>query len=780
MIELLKVARADVAFLAPSTVEEISATPALLDQMSRMSEVFSSGGALPKAAGDIFRTKTKLTNCLGATEIAVLLTTDVDQEDWEYIAISPLSGVQFRHHSDDIYELIMVRKKELERCSPVWKTFPDLQEYSMKDLYTKHPSKPDLWRHAGRADDILVFSNGEKLNPISMEDCVQEHPDVRSALVVGEGRFQSALLIEPIANTLASTKEKAVMIESMWPIVQRANNDCPSHARISKSMILFTAPAKPMLRAGKGTVLRKMTLADYKAEIDALYTDAEVITNDEDFIPIGIHDLVAREIAVRGIVMDVTGWTDLETTEDFFQKGMDSLQALRLLGRLRASISGDELATSTIYRNPSVAKLCATLLSLYNQEQTNKSAMEQKRVQEVQTMLEKYTAILPPAPSRSKSNAADTPEVVVLTGSTGTLGSYLLDALLPLPTVKTIYCLSRSLDGKARQKQSNLERGLSTSWDPDRVHFLQWDPQKPNLGLPPSTYGTLTTTVTLILHNAWNVSFNLPLSAFEPQIHGVSSLIHLCSLATNEARIFFVSSVSAVANWRAAHDGPVPETAMHDSSVAGYMGYGESKHVAERLLEAASSTSGVPVTVCRVGQIAGPVVEGAKGVWPRQEWLPSMIKSSKTLGLLPETLGSRVDWIPVDVCSKVVLELALRGANSAEDGIGFDICHVVNPQETQWSDLLPVLIEYFGGNAKVVRLEAWTAALRKSSTRRDLDVETNPAVQLLGFWEGVSKEGSVPPPVLDTVGTTKQSKILAGLEPVTVDWMKGWLEQWRF
>ena len=52
------------------------------------------------------------------------------------------------------------------------------------------------------------------------------------------------------------------------------------------------------------------------------------------------------------------------------------------------------------------------------------------------------------------------------------------------------------------------------------------------------------------------------------------------------------------------------------------MGYGESKYVAERLLELAAQSSGVCAGICRVGQLAGPVKKG--GMWSKQEWLPSV------------------------------------------------------------------------------------------------------------------------------------------------------------
>ena len=53
------------------------------------------------------------------------------------------------------------------------------------------------------------------------------------------------------------------------------------------------------------------------------------------------------------------------------------------------------------------------------------------------------------------------------------------------------------------------------------------------------------------------------------------------------------------------------------------MGYGESKYVAERLLEAGADKCGVPAVICRVGQLGGPVTK-EQGMWNKQEWLPSV------------------------------------------------------------------------------------------------------------------------------------------------------------
>lgn len=113
-------------------------------------------------------------------------------------------------------------------------------------------------------------------------------------------------------------------------------------------------------------------------------------------------------------------------------------------------------------------------------------------------------------------------------------------------------------------------------------------------------------------------------------------------------------------NWPLSHFGPVPERMIEDPSATLPTGYAQSKYVSEQVLSRATETAGIPATVCRVGQIAGPVrSKDIGGSWNKQEWLPSLIASSKYLGQIPNSLGSSsaIDWIPVDVLSRVLVEL---------------------------------------------------------------------------------------------------------------------------
>ena len=54
------------------------------------------------------------------------------------------------------------------------------------------------------------------------------------------------------------------------PVINEANKGAPSFSKIYKEMILVTDKARPLPRAGKGTLLRKAALKEYQNEIEAL------------------------------------------------------------------------------------------------------------------------------------------------------------------------------------------------------------------------------------------------------------------------------------------------------------------------------------------------------------------------------------------------------------------------------------------------------------------------------------------------------------------------------
>jgi thioester reductase-like protein len=141
----------------------------------------------------------------------------------------------------------------------------------------------------------------------------------------------------------------------------------------------------------------------------------------------------------------------------------------------------------------------------------------------------------------------------------------------------------------------------------------------------------------MIIHNAWRLDFNLTLTSFEPHVKGSRILMDLARSCRHASslRFLFTSSIGSTQAWDARSRGSYPEEVVLDAKYAVGGGYGESKYVTERIL----AESGLQATSFRIGQVTGGEPNGA---WSTTDWLPIIVKSSLTIGMLPDAIGVRV------------------------------------------------------------------------------------------------------------------------------------------
>ncbi|KAL9583857.1 MAG: hypothetical protein Q9212_002475, partial [Teloschistes hypoglaucus] len=624
--DLLSSVQVDICVLPPSIWEELCQSQASLERLRKLKFGGFGGGPLAQTAGDKISQFTTLLNMIGSSECNMWPTYTTNAEDWNYLHYDPeLKGLEFRPVGDNLYEQVIVRDPSTDPYHSTWYTFPEQDEYPDHDLYSKHPTKPNLWHCEGRADDIIVLSNGEKLNPVSMEGEMLSHPEVEGVVVVGQARFEPIALIELRHEDPTSAQDREAFLQSFHPYIDKANGTAPSYGRIGYDHIMFAHQGKPMLRADKGTVKRAATLKIYAAEIDDFYKHLQ-LSNGSNVVDLDTKDPEALTMSLKSMLEGIGDFKGVTDDEDFFSRGMNSLQVMTWVRQIKSSVArhdgnaAQSVAAKTIYSNPTLEKLALAIHALLDPQAEKQEDAESARINAMKSMVEKFSSDLP-APVARKPLGSNAGVTILLTGSTGGLGSYILDVALSTPSVKKIICLNRSPDSEARQRSTHTSRGLVTDWQ-DRALFLHADLSKPHLGLQHKDYELLQTETTLIIHNQWQVDFNLALSSFTTHVAGTRNLINLSASSPLRPPIIFTSSIATLGNWNAKHLGEkVPEEPLHDYTIPAATGYGESKFVAERVLEAAFYKSGVSSTVVRVGQLAGPVVKG--GVWNPQEWVPS-------------------------------------------------------------------------------------------------------------------------------------------------------------
>lgn len=808
----LKNNKIDAAFVVPSILEEISKSPELLEHIStNLDTIIYSGGDLPLGCGNVVASRVQLINFYGTTEGASLplvsLTEDNAREDWKYLHVHPNAGVEFRPYNDTISELFIVREAKFEDHQQIFKTFPDLQEYQTRDLFVPHPSKPNRWSHYGRSDDVLVLVNGEKTYPVPTEQHIlASHREINGVLVAGAQRFQTALLLEHASKEELTPARKTDLVEIIWPYIEEANEACPTHARIARSHILFVPADRPMVRTPKGTIMRAASLAQYIEELDALYATADQVqidSNPNTMPHVNPHDFGSLLLYLRNTTLIITGLV-FEDEDNFFISGMDSLQALLLTRELKRTFGLQRLTANAIYGHPSHKSLAQALQQASKQEQDTEpeSAAEETRLRNIEAMLAEYCGLVDRIP-RLKHNPVSLPSFnnrsVLLTGSTGGLGSQILQSLLTSTTTAHIYCLNRSDDSRSLQIERNRGRGLLTEFTEDRVTFLSADLSKPKLGLKDEVYTSLLQSVTQIIHNAWPVNFHINLSSYVPHLLGVVNLARFASEALMLPSFLYISSVSAVSNSSSGNDTitSIPEKVIHATSAPEAMGYGQSKYLAEQILDYATKRIQLRVDIARIGQISGPIHGISQ--WSRGEWFPSLIISSLFVEAVPDSLGidlNKIDWIPVDALAEILLELCEKQQLGGEID-GAVVFNILNPHQTQWEEILPTIVKTLSSakNASTgiekISFKSWirkveekidqqSSGTTEESEIRDVHldrlVELNPAIKLLDFYrvEETRKKCNK----WETGRAQGQSERLRNLGRVENSWMEKWIKGW--
>ncbi|PWY68955.1 NRPS-like enzyme [Aspergillus sclerotioniger CBS 115572] len=757
LVAASKKTRLDVAMVSPVMLQELAQNAELLEECSQnITRLMYSGGNLPDQLGDRIASKFKLANQFGATEVGMLNSIQSKrrdpQKDWQYTQFNPAVGPEFRRVTETEYELVIVRSPALEAHQFTFALFPELQEYHTRDLWRRHPDpdKADFWQWSARLDDVIVFLNGEKTNPISMEQAILcANPEVSVALVAGAQRFQASLLIELAEPISLNPAERAACIERIWPSIQEANTVCPAHARIAKTHVLFTRPEKPLPLSAKGIVQRSAALSLYREELDALYADADRLSSPADGESIGPGRVSDPQIVsdfIQHCVSTITEWDmNLHVSENWFHLGMDSLQAMTAARQLR---QGFQIGYHSTHKQPT------------NHPRRNHTQTARRKIQPP-TILPKPTNHHPNQ-SSPQSPPNHKKHTIILTGSTGTLGTYMLSILQNHPSVAHINCFNRKPTSQATQHQKSTLHHLlppSQSQSLPLTTFHTIDLTHPTLNLDPKTYTTLQATTTLIIHNAWPVNFNLSLSSFTPQLAGVTNLINFVSSSPTPPHIFYISSISSVMNHHPSHI-PIPEEIVHTPSPS-KTGYADSKYISEHLLYHAARTHHVPVSIARVGQIAGAV--HTPGIWNRDEWFPSLVRSSLEVGAVPRDIGplGRVDWVPVDLVADVLVDLA-----------------VGDKGELEWYK--------GGGEVEVVSFGEWVGRVREvvegvaergGEAIRD-EMEKNPAGKLLGFFEDAVSGCGDPGRVFETKRTAERSGKLRAVEGVKAEWVRKWVREW--
>ncbi|KAK7743323.1 putative NRPS-like protein biosynthetic cluster [Diatrype stigma] len=784
-------------FCPPIIAEQLVQEPNGVEKCKDLKFLLYAGGPLSKAAGSALSSVTDVCQFYGQTETGAIQALVPKREDWASLEWHPTQEAIMEPSIDGTYEMVIKRNPALVGIRSISCNFPNVEIWRTRDLFHQHPTKPNLWTFHGRTDDIIVLSNGEKFNPSPSETHIAAHPLLNGAMISGQGYPQPSLILEPKDHGI----DPQALIDKLWPTIEEANAQAPGHGRVTRNMTICSSPSKPFDRAAKGTVIRSTTVKKFEAEIAQLYTDNS--NNYGRAIELGTSpDLETATKFVKEVVSYAFPSHDITEEDDLFSRGLDSLQTTEIISLLKSGIrSGNPdkdiscISTRIVYENPSIKVLANAVLAHLNStgaSSTPGGGAALSRVQKMERMVDKYTHNLPPPQEHENSESSGVH--VILTGSTGTLGTQILVKLLSDPEVASILCLDRSADAKERIMRSLASWSPPPAIDTSRVSFDQADYGKAGWGLSPSLTSKLRDNTSVIIHNAWKVDFNHSLDSFETvHVQGVRNLVDFATKCSSRPRIVFISSVSTVINWGATAGAgtlassatdTIPELLPPSPATAQELGYAESKAVAERILTSAAAASNIDASIVRIGQIAGPIGPGNSATWNTHEWFPLLLKTSAALGKVPDgaALG-QIDWVPSDVVASAIWEIATSAANTAVDGSPLRVFHIVNPKRRPWGELLPGVRARLGADTVgAVTMGEWVGELEKVDTQDKEAVMAKPAVKILGYFREMVGGGYLGAEnvVFSTEKARECSRSLAHVGPVRDEWMEKWMADLGF
>lgn len=784
----------EIFYCVPYLLKLLCETDEGISELAKVKLVLYAGSGCPDDVGDLLVSRgvnltqnygwyvsfvTAKPDCanLCSTEIGRIMTSFrlPGDNEWNYCRLNPpvSEHVLMDEIAPGVFECVAL--ESLKTRTAVNSDNPP-NSFRSRDLFAPHPTRPNLWKYLSRLDDRLTLVNGEKVLPLPIEGRIRQDHLVQEAAVFGIGRSVPGVIV--IRSPDAKNMSDDEFFQAVWPSVEDANSRAETFSRVPKELVILVAADTEYPKTDKGTFIRAKIYDQFKDEIEKVYSDFE--NGQVGDLALAVPELEQWLLKEFGKELGI----NLELGTDFYQAGIDSLQSTRMWSSIKKQIdlggNHASLSRNVLYETANIRNLAQHLYST----RMGESEAREDEVAVMKELISKYSNFNQHVPCEASSDGKD---VVLLTGTTGTVGIHILTKLVKQSNVSAVWALVRApsvSQASERIPDALSSRNLILS-EAERAKIVPFlgDLSKPDLGLDEEDLNKLKSQLTHVIHSAWAVNFNLGVKSFEEQhIKGAHNLIQLClsTKTPKPAKFFFCSSVSSAANTPVSQnvrEGPVPQLEFAQGT-----GYGRSKLVTEKIIHNAMKSTGMYARVLRLGQIAG---DSEHGQWNTTEAIALMMQTATTIKALP-THNEELSWLPVDLAASIVAELSGVAQPIPETRLQDEdlVYNIQNPTVYHWTrDILPAL-HNAGLAFEEVSPKEWVQRLRAG----DQDPKTNPPVKLTDFF--AERYGNVPEDApmksagrYETVETCRDSATMATIPDLiesgmVAKFVRAWAGEW--
>jgi thioester reductase-like protein len=295
------------------------------------------------------------------------------------------------------------------------------------------------------------------------------------------------------------------------------------------------------------------------------------------------------------------------------------------------------------------------------------------------------------------SYLANRPKTILLTGSSGFIGGYILDAIVRNKNLYKVYCLirdcSNTQEGLRKIKNNLMTYGICLL-NEKVITPINYNLELPNLGLSASDLNKLQTEVTDIVHVAgWVHHVYDYLTLRDVNVKGTIELINICA-AKQSKRFHYISALSAINDFESGY---IQETWPMKEAPTLSGGYNQTKWSCEMLVKKLS-ISGYQTYLYRLPTIWG-ASDNAAFTW-QKDHQALLIRGCLELGYVPQ-IESFLILAPVNKIASLISQ------NIFNNNAASNVLNMVLFKPYSWNSLYNLLAKKYNFNFKFISFADW-------------------------------------------------------------------------
>lgn len=381
----------------------------------------------------------------------------------------------------------------------------------------------------------------------------------------------------------------------------------------------------------------------------------------------------------------VLNLNDVGTDESFFALGGTSLTAAKVM--MAAKMRDIPLAYQDLFDAPTILQLEKKIMEKQSGKEQAIEGSEERRAEEsggAGELCGEKKVLSHNVPEYVREIQAGDIGDVLLTGSSGFLGSHILKDLLDNTDAK-IYCLMRESGSDCSKRLQNLmyyyfDTDVFETY-PGRITILKGDiTDKDSLKAAfCECFSTVINCAASVKHFA-NIE-----SLMSVNLYGVENLSELC--IEKGVRLIHVSTVSVGGDMlKSSIQGAVLMENILDmgqdveSNMYVYSKYLAEKHIIDRI-----ENDGLKAKIMRVGNLMGRDKDGEFQMNFKTNNFVNTLRAYSVLGCFPYSgLDERVEFSPIDETASAIVKLSGTGDD-------FNIFHVYNSNSVEMGEVISIM-----------------------------------------------------------------------------------------